>query len=556
MKKLIFSTFLCLAFLWCMFLIPTRTQASENRITSDADADKIAIITALTASDYDLNNLSTVEIIQNDNENIDPIYYAIMSLRTINAEIEYPDGTVASKRLNVKWNCLYKFDRENFIDPSILGDQTEYSRIVLPTDEYTYIFADGVPAQLELPVLITVPDSTMVITSVETYLPNPFPVIVINPGEDITKEINLWSNPIRYYESDGITYHGGYIDWDTTAIDVNTCGSYDIMGTFRLPMHCVFADDFIEPELKIILVVQEIGKPDIRYYYLNNIGLTIPWKVPTNELSYIKPFISENNGPWNEIIKYETTIHWNENELLIDYNALNKGSSYQLQVEYKDGQTGILCFTYDEAIMVTDYMEGDRDGGDTNGNSSIIGGGKPTLPPEISTPDPSESETSAPDSNESEASAQDPDEPETSAQDPDEPETSAWAPIEPESSAQIPTEQETLATAPTEPQTSVPTPTVAETSTPTPNKPESSAPLTTESETFAALPGDQKTSTPVLNESETFASRSDETAKTDSETETSAPELTITDHLSTIVVVAVLIAVVSAFILFVSKRRD
>ena len=544
MKKQILSTFMFLAFLCCMFFIPTKVQASENMTASDANAEKIARVTALTASNCDLSNLPTVEIIQNDSENIDPVYYAIMSLRSINAEIEYPDGTVVSKKLNVKWNCLYKFDRENFIDPSILGDQTEYGRIVLPTDEYTYIFADDVPEQLELPVLVTAPDSSMVITSVETYLPTPFPVIVINPGEDITSELAPYSNTIRYYESDGVKYHNGYIDWDTTAVDYNTCGSYDIMGTFQLPMHCVFADDFVEPELKITLVVQETGKPDICYYYLNNIGLTIPWKVPTDELSYIKPFISENNGPWDEIIQFVETIHWNENELLIDYTALNKGSSYQLQVEYKDGQTGILCFTYDETIMVTDYMKGDRDGGDTNGNKPNYGAGKPTLPPETSAATPNESESSEPD----------PDEPETSPSTPSEPGTSIPAPTVPETSAPITTEPAALPPTPTETESSASIPTELETSAPTEPKP--SAPQISEPETSFSYPSDQTASTPIASEPETLDSLSEETTKTDLEIETSGSNLTITDHLSTIAIMAVLVAVASMLILFISKRRD
>lgn len=63
MKKQILSTFMFLAFLCCMFFIPTKVQASENMTASDANAEKIARVTALTASNCDLSNLPTVEII-------------------------------------------------------------------------------------------------------------------------------------------------------------------------------------------------------------------------------------------------------------------------------------------------------------------------------------------------------------------------------------------------------------------------------------------------------------------------------------------------------------
>ncbi len=48
---------------------------------------------------------------------------------------------------------------------------------------------------------------------------------------------------------------------------------------------------------------------------------------------------------------------------------LNEGSSYQIQVKYEGGQTGIASFTYEWDMLTNkEYIEGDRDGGDTDGN--------------------------------------------------------------------------------------------------------------------------------------------------------------------------------------------
>ncbi|HEX3038768.1 MAG TPA: hypothetical protein VHP54_00540, partial [Caproiciproducens sp.] len=52
---------------------------------------------------------------------------------------------------------------------------------------------------------------------------------------------------------------------------------------------------------------------------------------------------------------------------LLPQRIFEYGSTYDLQVSYPGGQTGILTLLYNDELSVLDYSGGDRDGGDVNG---------------------------------------------------------------------------------------------------------------------------------------------------------------------------------------------
>ena len=87
----------------------------------------------------------------------------------------------------------------------------------------------------------------------------------------------------------------------------------------------------------------------------------------------------------------------NGGELSIAASALEIGGSYELQVDYPGGQTGILSFLYYDTLMIISYAEGSRDGsGDgtdlpdvivplppTDSGSENDSGSRPPKPPAV-----------------------------------------------------------------------------------------------------------------------------------------------------------------------------
>ena len=173
-------------------------------------------------------------------------------------------------------------------------------------------------------------------------------------------------------------------------MDTDTPGLYEIHGTFLPPLHCTFSDDLEVPTFTLGLSVQAYGQPRIDCMQPSVWFLYFPWIARDMDLDSMKVWLSENDGEWRELCLYDE-VYLTEGDLSLDTYFLTEGSSYRLQVDYEGGQTGIASFDYDEGFFrFKDYVDGDRDGGDTGGNPPII------VPVPVPTPAPTAAPTAVP----------------------------------------------------------------------------------------------------------------------------------------------------------------
>ncbi len=290
-------------------------------LASDSNAQKqYSIITEIYHPKYDMNHLPTVEVVQNNCESRDDLFYFIFfNLRGVTASILDPDGTTRTMTLNILWNCQNPVLPQ--IDPYILGDQTEFGRILLPNEE-TYQFDDGVLQTLALPVKVIVPEKPYMITKTDPFFKTFKEAIAVLKGGDLTTKLQGYTENVPFYEANGDVHIGG-ITWDVSTVDLNTAGIYTVTGSFQLPMHCEFTEDAdIFPPV-ITVVVQEPDKPDIQAFSCTTSCITFPWIIPEEDVADIRVWLSENSGPWKELTD-DNSSSWNKAQLLLSFRDLKR----------------------------------------------------------------------------------------------------------------------------------------------------------------------------------------------------------------------------------------
>ena len=404
------------------FVLSTSFQiwGSQNASTSEADVqeqNKTIIINEIFHESYDLKALPSVEIIQNDSVSNIALDKLLQSLMTVNAKVLDSNEIIEDFPI--------KFLNYPSVDPSVPGSVILTVNIA-PGDN-TYEFSDTVPTQLTIPVEIITPEEPFVITRVDSIFENYYEAFAVPLGGDLKDYFSASYDALPCYEEDG-TQHAGKIIWNTDNVDTNTAGVYEIIGSFEPPLHGVISDTLIIPEPIVKCIVQEPGKPEIEHFTLVAYGLRFPWILTREELRHIKPWFSENSGPWTELTKADG-VNWNTGFFMISYKRLRKGNNYRFMVDYENGHTNILSFFYDETIKDLTYNYGDRDGGDSGSNPSggiIIGNGKPNPEPlpDESQPDESQPDESQPDESQPDESQPDESQPDESQPDESQPDES------------------------------------------------------------------------------------------------------------------------------------
>lgn len=323
-----------------------------------------AKIVSIIDTDY-LQNIPAVTIIQNTDQNNQPLLDMIMHLLNVTAISQLPDGTTETVTLSVDWNVGNFYTPQ--IDVSVPGSYEEHGCILLPDG---YEFADNVLQEIIIPVEVIVPPEPIVITSIETF-PELADAYAFPLGTSITEIIASCSleNYWNCYDASGTLYITN-IYWDFSNIAPMTAGLYEIIGQIQPPEHTVFAETLNVEKIMIPISIQEPGKPDINCCYAGRGRFIFPWITPPGSLDEIKVWISEENSAWNSYSRDDPQVYWDAYTLILDASLFTAGKSYRLQVDYDGGSTQILAFTYNQHPHIHSYNEGDRDGGDANGYPS------------------------------------------------------------------------------------------------------------------------------------------------------------------------------------------
>jgi len=200
------------------------------------------------------------------------------------------------------------------------------------------------------------------------------------PQEDISN----WFTDLTYfvgYDALGNYYTDLMLTWSFDGVDTSTPGVYHISVTPELGETYTLADEVFLPLQPYIISIQTPGQLDINCYMPTGRGaLRFPWMFSPeqskqlNQLeqlgqqdTFAATWLRQDKAEW---IQLSDGFIFSSDAFYLYPHILEMGSTYDLQVDYFDGQTGILTFQYDEKISIIHYVGGDRDGGDVNGGNS------------------------------------------------------------------------------------------------------------------------------------------------------------------------------------------
>ena len=287
-------------------------------------------------------------------DDLEEIYQLALQYQTVCATVTAGEE-IRQETFSVAWDF-------SAIDKTTPGEYAAVGRIELPEG---YVFGEDVLQELQISVRVEeMPPA--VITSIEQWYPYT-DAFAVQQGSQTEALENLFAFSPYYldcYAENG-TSCTAVVEWDFSGIDLNTVGLYHAIGKLTAPANTAFAEGIAFPEISIPVSVQAPGRPDINCFLAARGNLHFPWVTPPGELDEISVWLSENNGSWNRL---ESGVYVSQEMLSIATRLLTPGSSYRLQVDYDGGQTGILSFTYADEIVLEGYHDGDRDGGDADGN--------------------------------------------------------------------------------------------------------------------------------------------------------------------------------------------
>ena len=369
----VYGKFLLLGFIIFLWFFTASIRVHANESDSEPAAMDTSSTTVYTVVGIEhserLSNLAPFEMVRRSIQNTEPLFYHVYnnSLLNVNAIIEDSEGTITTKTLTVSWSCWD--DSTTVTNTTVCGEYIETGTILLPDDSYTW--GEGVMSELTLLVRVYDPSEPVEIVALEEVR-NEFD-IAFSLEQNSSIEDFLITAPLQTawpcYDATGNEYLCPVI-YNTEDVMEDTVGIYYITVTFEEPLNCRFSDNLIVPSYSIPVTVQAPGHPrlDLSYISPNYDFIIFPWITSGIDLDTMEVWMSENNGEWR-ILELDWEAYIYDTMLNLYAFLLNEGSSYQIQVKYEGGQTGVASFTYEgDKLSNKEYLEGDRDGGDTDGN--------------------------------------------------------------------------------------------------------------------------------------------------------------------------------------------
>ena len=373
----IYGRLLMLAFIVLLLTFGASIQvyASEpDNTTAALDTSSTAVYTVVGIEESEqLSNLAPFEIVRRFSQNTRPLLNHISDngLLKVNAHIKNSDGTITQKTLPVSWSCWD--DSTTVTDMTVCGEYMETGIIQLPDNSYAW--GEGVLSELTLLVRVYDPVEPVEIIEIKEVWNEFDTAFSLEQNRSIEELLENKNNNISLQtewpckDSSGNEY-ACPVHYNTEDVKENTVGIYDITVTFDAPLNCRFSDSLTVPSYSIPVTVQAPGQPrlDVSYISPNYDFIIFPWITSGINLDTMDVWMSENDNEWR-ILELDSEAYIFDTMLYLDVFTLTEGSSYQIQVKYEGGQTGIASFTYEWDILSDkEYVEGDRDGGDTDGN--------------------------------------------------------------------------------------------------------------------------------------------------------------------------------------------
>lgn len=251
---------------------------------------------------------------------------------------------------------------------------------------------NGIPSSpiTEEPDDVATPSAITLTHFGETDPPTAQAFALGTPLEDI---FSWFSNDTSFigYDDLGNYYYNLMVTWSFDTVDTNTPGVYHLSVTPDLRDTYTLADGVSLPQQPYIVSIQNPGELEINCYMAGRGPLRFPWVFSTEQSEQLKQleqlgqqdtfatvWIRQNNEEW---IQLSNGFSFVSDAFHLSHHMLEIGSTYDLQIDYPGGKTGILTFQYDDELSIIHYAGGDRDGGDVKGGGSLSGSQPAPTPP-------------------------------------------------------------------------------------------------------------------------------------------------------------------------------
>lgn len=347
--------------------VPVYASETDEIVTSDASSDTVYTVTEIKNSD-ELSNLAPFEIARRaSSQDTEALlqYLRDNNLLTVTATITDNNGEILGEEdLRVAWDCTNNSTLGANV--AVCGEYTETGTILLPDN---YQWGEGVINTLKLTVIVYEP-APIEIVELISYESDFNKAFSLAQGADIgtfLDEVSL-QQACDCKDAAGNVYLCPIV-YNTEAVRTDALGIYYITAAFEAPDNCYFSEELNIPTYSIPISVQAPEHPRLDVSYIGAFNyIHFPWVASDGKCSTMEVWVSENEGEWRMMELYDE-VYIHTNLLQIDPYMMAEGNSYRIQVKYEGGKTGIASFTYGKnALTDKGYLEGDRDGGDTDGN--------------------------------------------------------------------------------------------------------------------------------------------------------------------------------------------
>lgn len=348
--------------------VPVYANETDEVVASDASSDTVYTITEIQNID-ELSNLAPFEIARRassqDTEDLLQ-YLQDNNLLTVTATITNNDGEIlGEKELKVAWDCTNNSTLGANV--AVCGEYTETGTILLPDN---YQWGEDVINTLKLTVIVYEPEPIEIVEliSLESDFFNKAFSIAQGTDIDVFLDNASLQQACDCKDAAGNMYLCPIV-YHTDAVRTDALGIYYITAAFEAPDNCYFSEDLNIPTYSIPISVQAPEYPRLDVSYIGAFNyIHFPWVASDGKCSTMEVWVSENEGEWR-MMELDDEVYIHTNLLQIDPYMMAEGNSYRIQVKYEGGQTGIASFTYGKNTLSDQgYIEGDRDGGDTDGN--------------------------------------------------------------------------------------------------------------------------------------------------------------------------------------------
>jgi hypothetical protein len=175
------------------------------------------------------------------------------------------------------------------------------------------------------------------------------------------------------YDAQGKSYDLMTGAWSLKNVDTAVPGVYDASAAPDLGNTYILGDGVSLPKQLCAVSIQTLSRPNINCCVSARGFVYFPWVLSSeqqNQLDQFTVMLRKNTGTWETL---REGFIFTSGDLQLSQHIFEKGNTYDLQVLYPGGRTGILTFQYDNEFVVVDYSGGDRDGGDVNGGGQSTG---------------------------------------------------------------------------------------------------------------------------------------------------------------------------------------